>query len=544
MNKVKKSRYVVALFALAAVAVMAVACGGDDDDDSGGTSGGDNDRPLVIARDMDINSMDPSRAYCDTCQIYLTAAYDTLIGLDPKDNKTFVARVADKWEGNSDRTQFTFHLDKKAKFADGTALEAKDVKWSFERLANVKGSAAYFMDGITSIEIPDPQTVIVKLAASDSAFLAKVNASYVAIINSKLATANGATNAKDADTTDKAEVWFLKNSAGSGPYTLANYTEGAEIRLVRNDNYWGDKPALKEVIIKQVKDAVTQRQQLETGDADIAMQIDPDTAKKISNKAVTIKQVSSFNFVYIALSPGAKDNKFDLNPKIREAVRAALDYDGIIQVTLGGGGKKQAAAIPNGFLGTKNLPLPKRDLTLARQLLKDGGQPNGFEIDAIYPNVNVYGVDFNTMMQKIQSDLAEVGIKLKLQPVEFTVWVAKIRGDGIPFTAVYFAPDHADPIQYVQYFGMVPGSPWSARAGGKDTPLINQAEVDLSAKALASSNDEEREKLYESIGKEMIKDAIHLPIVNPDLVLAYRSNIEGMHYSACCNLEVARLKRK
>lgn len=543
MNR-KKWYYLVGALALGVVAVLAAACGGDDNGSAGGsTAAANNDKPFVIARDMDINSMDPSRAYCDTCQIYLTAAYDTLIGLDPNDNRTFIPRLAEKWEGNSDRTQYTFTLNKNAKFADGTPLEAKDVKWSFERLANVKGSAAYFMDGITSIDTPNPQTVVVKLAASDSSFLAKVNASYAAIINSKLATANGASNAKDADTTDKAEAWFLKNSAGSGPYTLANYTEGAEIRLTRNENYWGTKPALKEVIIKQVKDAVTQRQQLEAGDADIAMQIDPDTARKISNKDVTIKQVPSFNFIYIALSPGAKDNKIDLNPKIREAVRAALDYDGIIQVTLGGGGKKQAAPIPNGFLGTKNLALPKRDLPKAKQLLKDGGQPNGFQIDAIYPNVNVYGVDFNTMMQKIQADLSEVGIKLNLQPVEFTVWVAKIRGDGIPLTAVYFAPDHTDPIQYVQYFGMVPGAPWSARAGGA-TPLVNQAEVDLSAKALATGSDAEREKLYESIGNEMIKDAIILPIVNPDLVLAYRSNVDGMHYSACCNLEIARLKRK
>ena len=544
MKTLKKSLWLAAVASLAITAMMAVACGGDDDDDGDGANGGDNDTPLVIARDMDINSLDPARAYCDTCQIYLTATYSTLIGLDPKDNQTFIPRLAEKWEGNAERTQYTFHLDKDARFADGTPLTSADVKWSFERLANVKGSAAYFMDGITSMETPDDQTLIVKLAAPDSAFLAKVNAPYAGITNSKLATANGATNASDADTTDKAEEWFLKNSAGSGPYTLVNYTEGDEIRLLRNENYWGDKPALKEVIIKQVKDAVTQRQQLETGDADIAMQLDPDTAKKVNNKSVVIKEVPSFNFVYIALSPGAKDTKIDLNANIREAVRLALDYDGLIQVTLGGGGKKQAAPIPNGFLGTKNLPLPERDLAKAKQLMKDGGQPDGFEIDAIYPNVNVYGVDFNTMMQKVQTDLAEIGITLKLQPVEFSVFVAKIRGDGIPVSAIYFAPDHTDPIQYVQYFGMVPGAPWSARAGGADSPLVNQAEVDLAAKALATSDDEEREKLYESIGKEMIKDAIILPIVNPNLELAYRSNIEGMHYSACCNLELARLKRK
>jgi peptide/nickel transport system substrate-binding protein len=298
------------------------------------------------------------------------------------------------------------------------------------------------MDGITSIEAKDSSTVVVKLQAPDSAFFAKVNAPYAAITNSELAEANGASAAKDADQTDKAEQWFLSNSAGSGPYVLVSYQEGDSLVLTRNDKYWGDKPAIKDVKLQQTKDAVTQRQLLEAGDVDIAMQIDPDTAKDIKSGDVTIKQVPSFNFVYIALSPSAKGNKVPLDPKVREAVRYAIDYDGMLNVTVGGAGKKQAAPIPNGFLGTKDLPLPKRDVARSRQLLKEAGREGGFEIDAMFPNVNVYGVDFNIMMQKVQSDLKEVGIDVKLQPVEFTVWVENIRGDGIPLTAVYFARPH------------------------------------------------------------------------------------------------------
>jgi peptide/nickel transport system substrate-binding protein len=539
----KITRFVgLALLVVLFVAAIG-ACGGDDDDDGGNGGGATDTRPLVIARDMDVNSLDPSLAYCDTCQIYLSATYQTLIGLDPKDNQTFVARLAKKWSNSADLKQYTFELDPNAKFADGTPVEAKDVKFSWERLANIKGSPAYFMDGVTKIEAKDTHTVVVTLEAADSSFLAKVNAPYAVIINSKLAMANGATAAADADTADKAEQWFLKNSAGSGPYTLVSYQEGAELRLTRNENFWGDKPAIKDIIIKQTKDAVTQRQLLEAGDVDIAMQIDPDLASKIKASGVTIKQVPSFNFVYIALSPGAEGNKVELNDKIREAVRYAIDYEGLINVTLGGAGRVQAAPIPNGFLGTKDLTLPKQDLERAKRLLAEGGQPNGFEIDAVFPTLNVYGVDFATMMQKVQTDLARVGIKVKLQPAEFSVWRDKIRGPGIPLTAVYFAPDHADSIQYVQYFGMVPGSPWSNRVSpGK--PVINQAEADLMVKALAASNMEERGKLYKQIGEEMIKDAYILPLVNPDLVLAYRSNLDGMHYSACCNLELWRLKRK
>src|SRR3954466_889399 len=103
-------------------ALFAAACGGDDDDSSSGgdDSGASTSKALVIARSMDINSLDLSRAYCDTCQIYLTAVYETLVGLD-SDNKTLVPRLASKWESNDAQTEFTFTLDADAKFPDGSA---------------------------------------------------------------------------------------------------------------------------------------------------------------------------------------------------------------------------------------------------------------------------------------------------------------------------------------------------------------------------------------------------------------------------------------
>ena len=55
--------------------------------------------------------------------------------------------------------------------------------------------------------------------------------------------------------------------------------------------------------------------------------------------------------------------------------------------------------------------------------------------------MNQYGVDFTVMMQKVQQDLAEINVKLELQPVEFSVWREHVNGDGIPVTAVFFAPD-------------------------------------------------------------------------------------------------------
>ncbi len=500
------------------------------------------DKPLVIARNMDLNSLDPARAFCDTCQIYVSSAYESLVGMGA-DNKTLVPLLASSWDVSDDQTRFTFHLDPKAVFSDGSPVESKDVKWSWERLANMKGGPSFMMDGVTSIETPDAATVVVTMAASNSEFLGVLTAPYTGVINSDVAGANGALASADAATADTSEPWFLGNSAGSGPFVLATYRPDDELRLKRNDNYWRTAPAIAEVVIKQTKDAVAQAQMLESGSADIAMQIDPDTAKTISNDNVVVTTAPSLNFVYVALSPGAKDNKVPLTPKIREAFGYALDYQGIIDFTLGGAGKLQAAPIPNGFPGTAGLPLPVQDIEKAKALLAEAGVGDGFEIEARYPDVNSYGVDFNLMMQKVQQDLAKVNIKVSLQPLTFSVWREQVNGDGIPLTAVFYAPDYYGSAQYVQYFAMMDGTAWSRRAGAANDPsVLNPREADLLKQALASGGDT-MEKLYEELGMEMIKDRVIFPLVSPDLVLAHLKDVKGVRYSACCNLPLSEISR-
>ena len=528
-------------------AISLAACGGDDDDDDDAADGDfitndatfDDETPLVIARGMDVNSLDPARAYCDTCQIYLTAVYETVIGLDPSDNQTLLPRIASEWSSTDDLTEYTFTLDADAVFADGSAVEAKDVKWSWERLGNVKGSASYFVSNVDSIDAPDAGTVVVHLKSADAAFLAVVTAPYMVITNSDLAIENGANADPDADATDAAEEWFFSNSAGSGPYALESYQDGAELRLVRNENHWRQQANVKNIIIKETVEAVAQRQLLETGEADLAMQISSDIAEGIGG-SVVVDEVPTFNFVYIALWPGtALNTDVDLNDQVRQAIRLAIDYDGMIEVTVGGAGRKQPSPIPNGFLGTENLAEPERDLERARGLLEEGGYPDGFTLDVIFPTFNVYGVDFSTMFQKLKIDLAEVGIELELQPSDASVWAEAAFSGGVPLTAIYFAPDHTDPIQYVQYFGMVPGSFWSGLIG-----VENQTEIDLMQQALETSDVEARAALFEQLAEEMIAENYIIPMVNPNLLLAYSETLHNVHYSACCNIELGRLVRE
>lgn len=498
------------------------------------------ERPLVIARDMDINSLDPARAWCDTCQIYNTSVYEQLVTLD-KDNK-IQPLLAASWEVSPDQTKLTFKLDPAAKFSDGSPVEAKDVKWSMERLKNIKGNGAYLADPIATIDAPDAGTVVITLGKSNSEFLNQVAAGFFGVINSDVALANGALADETAADKDTADTWFLSNSAGSGPFVLEKYEPNAELRLKRNDAYWRKGSTIPEVVFRQVKDAVSQAQMLQSGSVDIAMQIDPETAKSLDGSGMTVERVPSFNFVYIALSPGAKGNTVPLTPDVRAAISLAIDRTSLIDFTVGGAGRALAAPIPLGFPGADGHAIPAYDPEQAKALLAKAGLADGFTIVSDFPDLNVFGVDFSTMMQKIQQDLAKVGITVELNPMPMANVRELYKGDGIPLAASYFAPDFFGTSQYVDVFRLAPDTLWANRAGAAADPsFLEPASAELMAKALAAPTAEEANKLWFEAGELMINSHIILPMVSPDLILAYAPTVKGVRYSACCNLPLLEI---
>lgn len=499
-------------------------------------------RPLVIARSMDLNSIDPHRGFCDTCQLYNSSVYETLVTLDAE-NK-IVPLLATKWEIDESQTKFTFHLSTDAKFSDGSPVEAKDVKWSWERLKNLKGNPSFLVDNLSTVETPDAHTVVITLSAPSSELLGIAAAPYAVIVNSDVAAEAGAVADEKAAESDNAEQWFLQHSAGSGPYVLASYEPNAELRLKRNTAYWGKAPAIDEVVIKQVKDAVAQAQMLESGSADIAMQVDPETAKTISSPDVTVSSIPSYNFLYVGLAPRAKSNKVPLTPQVREAISLGIDQQGVVDFTVGEAGRVITAPFPLGFPGADGFEPRPYNPEKAKELLAAAGHPDGITLESVFPNMNIYGVDMSMMMQKIQQDLSKIGVKVNLQPVPFATWREQATGEeGVAMTAVFYAPDFFGTSQYASYFMMTADSPWGKRAGAAvDPSLVNAKEPELYKAALAAKG-EEASKLWHELGQELINDHIILPMVSPDLIFAHRSDLKGIRNSACCNMPLAEISR-
>jgi peptide/nickel transport system substrate-binding protein len=156
--------------------------------------------------------------------------------------------------------------------------------------------------------------------------------------------------------------------------------------------------------------------------------------------------------------------------------------------------------------------------------------------------MNVYGVDLTLLMQKVQQDLARVNVTVNIQPVANAVWRERVVSPGVPLGARFYAPDYFGSAQYVQFFGMIPGTYWEKNASQGKIDLVNKREVELFEQALASSG-EEMENLYREVALEMINDRIVVPVVSPNLVLAFRNDVKGVRYSACCNLPLAEISR-
>ena len=237
---------------------------------------------LILASSIsDYITNDPSRTFEFTSQIIDRAAYDTLVTVEPPDISTVRPRLATSWEISKDGTAYTFKLRPGVKFSSGNPLTAQDVRFSLRRLKHLKDQPSFFMDPVKDVQVVNDGTVRIVLNGPDASFLAALACVPCGIVDSKTVMAHGGTDAEDAKEKDKATEWLNQNSAGTGPFRLVSFVKDVEAVLERNPGHWGPKPYFAKIIFKHVASAATQREMVERGDADIARDIDPDTAATI-----------------------------------------------------------------------------------------------------------------------------------------------------------------------------------------------------------------------------------------------------------------------
>jgi peptide/nickel transport system substrate-binding protein len=378
---------------------------------------------LVLGIDIsDSITFDPAREAQYTAPLSLRAAYESLITMSPGDYLAVKPALAKSWERTPDGKGWRFHLAD-AKFNSGNPVTANDVKWSYDRLINLKDQPSQYVTNVTAINVVDPMTVDIMLDDPTQPVLTTLSGPNFGVMEAKAVQAQGGTAGKDANTADKVTNWLNQHSAGAGPYSLVGWTRGAQILLTRNPHYFRGPVEFEHVIVKHMGDSATQLLAIRRGDVGVAFNLIPEQIATLKDdKDVRVEGLRSLDFVYMALTNEPEFNKALAVKEARQAIACAIDYDGIINSLLGGKALRCASFIPIGLYGsteetTKQLGW-HQDLDRSKQLLQKAGFPNGFEFKISYGDAAVSGLSYAVLAQKLQSDLARVGIKVVLDPID------------------------------------------------------------------------------------------------------------------------------
>jgi peptide/nickel transport system substrate-binding protein len=176
---------------------------------------------------------------------------EPLIELDYT-KKDYVGVLAESWQFQGNK--WTFKLRKGVKFHNGAPLTSKDVAFSVEKMRDAKGGslqASNFKD-VVEVQTPDDLTVVFVTKQPLAIFLDRLENRFIV---SKVAG-------------DKLGDKLYENPVGTGPYQFVSYQRGGNMVFTRNDEYWGGKAAIKEVIFRKVTEDAARLAALESGQAD------------------------------------------------------------------------------------------------------------------------------------------------------------------------------------------------------------------------------------------------------------------------------------
>ncbi len=479
-------------------------------------------KTLVIARVFDIRTLDPERQYELTPPMIMHAVYENLVTFEGTDYTKVVPFLAKSWEISDDGLVYTFTLRDDVKFHSGNPLTAADVKFSFERLRNLKDNPAWLMDVVDKIDVVDDHTVAITLKEPNAAFLAMLVSPNFAIVDSKTVMAHGGTADEDADTKDTATEWLDQNSAGTGPYILKGWTRDVDVTLEKNPNYWREPAKLDKIIIKNVTDSATQRMMVGRGDIDVAQNMDIDAIEDYKNAGGRIVEGNTMDMIYLAMTTSPDISEPLSHKEVRQAVAYAIDYDGIINQLMRGAAIRLPTIIPVGLLGTDpNLGYP-HDPDKAKQLLADAGYADGFTVKMVFPTRTFAGgLAAETLAAKIQADLAKVGITLELEPREPVSHLADYRAGKLAMTISPWTPDFLDPHGWAIPFGVPGGS------AAKRVHYENKEVGDLAIAAGRETDPKKRAQMYLEFQKKILEDAPFIGLIQPKVLIAIGPDVQG-----------------
>ena len=485
---------------------------------------------LVIGIDTsDSTEFDPVRDLHYTPPMTVSACYDCLVTMTPGDYINLKPGLATSWARTPDGQGWRFTLRDNVKFASGNPMTAHDVKFSLDRVRYIQFQSSQYLTNVTSVNVVDDRTVDIMLKNPNEPLLTILAAPSFVVTDRKVVAEHGGDASPDSKQKDKGTEWLNQNSAGTGPYRLTQWVRNSQIQLVANPNYWGGKPAFQRIVIRHFEDGSAQLLSLRRGDIDAAFNLLPEQVTSLkSDSNVWIARHISLDFVYLALSHSPELNKALANKSARQAIGWAIDYDGIRDGLLGGSATRPANFIPVGSLGssedtTKEIGF-RQDLDRAKKALAQAGLPDGFEFEVIYGNSMVAGTSYHVIAQKVQADLARVGIKMKLNPMPQVNVRTLYNGGKMQSVITYWNP----PAVENALWGWATVQRVAKRLNWKPTETL----VKLVDQASMEQDQKKQAELWRQYQIAMVDEANLLVLFQPIYQVGVRKSIKDFPLTA------------
>jgi peptide/nickel transport system substrate-binding protein len=398
------------------------------------------DREVAIGVGAAVTSTDPHYHNLSTNTMIARHFFESLV--TPDEQLRLKPGLAVSWRPIDDTT-WELKLRQGVTFHDGSPFDAKDVVATFKRAPNVPNSPSSFAISLTSVKgtrIIDPHTI--QILTEKPAPLLPNDLSNIIIVPEK---------SVDATTAD-----FNSGKAmiGTGPFKFVDFVPGERITMVRNDAYWGDKPAWSKVTFRIITNAAARVAALRSGElqmidnvptADLAnLKRDPDLriSRAISNRVIYLhmdrwREPTPFAFDK-AGQPLAKNPFHDL--RVRQALSKAINRETIIERVMEGQGIPAAQLLPDGFFGVSpNLKAERYDPAGAKQLLAEAGYPDGFRLTVHGPNDRY--INDAKVLQAVAQMFSRVGVETH---VEILPWASYISRASKPEFSLFLVGWGAD----------------------------------------------------------------------------------------------------
>jgi len=465
---------------------------------------------LTFATGADPDSLDPQNTQSNPGEQVNRMMHENLVRFSAK--MQLEPALAESWLASKDGLTWTFKLRKGVKFHDGTPFAAKAVKYFFDRVLGDEKpfKASLYTPVVQGAEVIDDSTVRVILKQPFGAFLFIMAHSAGAIVSPAAHQKWG----KD----------LALHPVGTGPFKFVEWMKGDRVTMERNDGYWGGAPNLDRVVVKTVREDQARVLMLESGDADLIVNIPTEEIPRLRKDArFTIESSPTARALFIAIN--VKKKPFD-DVRVRQALNYAVNRDAIVKELFQNNAQVVASHVSplqNGYAQLAGYPYdPKK----SKELLAQAGQP-ALKVKLWSPKGR-FVKDYE-LAQAVQQDLAAVGVEATLSTMEWGAYLAATKTPAEQTPRELFLLGWS-PSTGEARWGTFPilHSSQLAPKGDNRGFFVSRGLDEAIDKATLATTDQARLGALREAQQIAIKEAPYIFLISPNMIVGTSKKVRGV----------------